>query len=132
MLSHEKMAPGRRLKLAPGRPFGTTSRIRPVSWPFLVFDQAAKKHLHLKCVPGFAGRLFSDCPGHFGPPWGPDRAQNVAQKHRSLGTKYRPNRPNGDPIGGHFSFFSRRKSLETYYVAKNVMCLFVSLMYCWS
>ena len=33
--------------------------------------------------------------------------------HSFLGTKYRPNRPNGDPIGGHFSFFSRRKSLET-------------------
>ena len=52
------------------------------------------------------------CSRLFGPPKGPGPAQHVAQKHSFLGTKYRPNRPNGDPIGGHFSFFSRRKSLE--------------------
>ena len=40
----------------------------------------------------------------FGFPWGPEGAQNVAQEHSSLGAKYRRNRPNGDPIGGHFSF----------------------------
>ena len=40
----------------------------------------------------------------FGPPWGREGAQNVAQEHSSLGTKYRPNPANGDPIGGRFSF----------------------------
>ena len=37
-------------------------------------------------------------------PWAPEGGQHVAQEHGSFGAKYRRNRPNGDPIGGHFSF----------------------------
>ena len=47
--------------------------------------------------------------------------------HSFLGTKYRPNRPNGDPIGGHFSFLHPAFFSEKVYVPKKCMCFFFPL-----
>ena len=68
-----------------------------------------------------------DVLGLFGPPRGPEPAQNAAQKHSFLGTKYRPNRPNGDPIGGHFSFLNPAKIFRKSLCAQKVYVFFLPM-----
>ena len=43
----------------------------------------------------------------FGPPGGPESAQNVAQEHSFRTPKYRPNPANGGPIGGKKPFWKK-------------------------
>ena len=68
-------------------------------------SQAAKKHRSLNLFPGFVGGGFCVFSGRFWPALGSGTGPKCNPKHSFLGTKYRPNRPNGDPIGGRFSFW---------------------------